>query len=81
MTPFEKLIEYLATVSFSFSWVFKGLFLFGMLFYLAFGVIVIRQVSLMSRTLKGSFDLPIKVIAWIHLGMIIGLLLIILLAF
>jgi len=81
MTPFERLIEYLATLSFSFNWVFKGLFLLGMLFYLAFGVIVVRQVGLMSKTLKGSLDLPIKIIAWIHLGMIIGLLLIILLAF
>jgi len=81
MTPFEKLIEYLATLSFSFNWVFKALLLFGMLFYLAFGVIVVRQVSLMSKTLESSFDLPIKLIAWIHLGMIVGLLLIILLAF
>jgi len=81
MTPFEKLIEYLTNFSFSLNWIFKAPFLLGMLFYLAFGVIVIRQVSLMSRTLKGSFDLPIKVIAWIHLGMIIGLSLIILLAF
>jgi len=81
MTPFERLVEYLANFSFRLSWVLKGLFLFGMLFYLAFGVIVIRQVGLMSKTLEGSFDLPIKIVAWAHLGMIIGLLLIILLAF
>lgn len=81
MTPFERLVEYLANFSFHLSWVLKGLFLFGMLFYLAFGVIVIRQVGLMSKTLEGSLDLPIKIIAWIHLGMIIGLILIILLAF
>lgn len=81
MTPFEKLIEYLVTASFSFNWVFKALLLFGMLFYLAFGVIVVRQVNLMARTLDGAFDPPIKVIAWIHLGLMIGLFLIILLAF
>jgi len=81
MTPFERLVEYLANFSFSLNWVLKGLFLFGMLFYLAFGVIVVRQVSLMSKTLEGSFDLPIKIIAWVHLGMIIGLMLVILLAF
>ncbi len=81
MTPFEKLIEYLTTLSFNFNWVFKALLLLGMFFYLAFGVIVIRQVNLMARTLNGAFDLPIKVIAWIHLGLIIGLFLIILLAF
>jgi len=81
MTPFERLIESLANFSFNFHWVFKIPFLFGMLFYLAFGIIVIRQVSLMSKTLEGSFNLPIKMTAWIHLGMIIGLFLIILLAF
>lgn len=81
MTPFESLIEYLANFSFSLSWIFKIPFLLGMLFYLAFGVIVVRQVSLMSKTLEGPFNFPIKVIAWIHLGMIAGLFLIILLAF
>ena len=81
MTPFERLVEYLAIFNFSLNWVLKGLFLFGMLFYLAFGVIVVRQVGLMSKTLEGSLNLPIRVIAWVHLGMIIGLLLIILLAF
>lgn len=81
MTPFEKLIEYLANFSFSLDWIFKVPLLLGMLFYLAFGVIVVRQVGLMSKTLEGPFNIPIKVVAWIHLGMIIGLFLIILLAF
>jgi len=81
VTPFERLIEYLATLSFSFNWVFKAFSLIGMLFYLAFGIVVIRQVDLMAESLNGVFVPPIKIIAWIHLGMIIGLLLIILLAF
>ncbi|HUV42846.1 MAG TPA: DUF5657 family protein [Patescibacteria group bacterium] len=80
MTPFERLIEQLVTVSFSFHWVFKAILLIGMFFYLAFGVIVVRQVSLMAKTLNGAFASPIKVIAWIQLGLIIGLFLIILLA-
>lgn len=81
MTPFERLVKFLANLSFSLSWFLKGLFLIGMLFYLAFGVIVVRQVGLMRKTLSGVFDLPIKIIAWIHLGLILGLFLIILLAF
>ena len=80
MTPFERLVGYLATLSFSYHWLLRGLFLFGMLFYLAFGVIVIRQVGLMSKTLNGAINLPIKIIAWVHLGVIIVLMLVILLA-
>lgn len=80
MTPFERLVEQLINVHFSFHWLFKAILLIGMFFYLAFGVIVVRQVGLMAKTLNGAFASPIKVIAWIHLGMIIGLLLIILLA-
>lgn len=80
MTPFDKFIEYLANFSFSFDLILKGLLLFGMLFYIAFGIIVVRQVGLMIKTLDGTVNLPIKIIAWIHLGMILGLFLIILFA-
>ncbi len=37
------------------------------LIYLAFAFIVVRQVGLMSRTLNGALDLPVKMIAWLHL--------------
>mgnify|MGYP001123743105 CR=1 FL=1 len=83
MTPFERLINSLASFHFSFSWffIFKGFLLLGVLFYFAFGIIVIRQVSLMSKTLSNTFNSPIRVIAWIHLGLILGLFLTILLIF
>ena len=81
MTPFERLLEYLTKFSFSSHWFLKVIFSFGMLFYIAFGIIVVRQVGLMAKTLDGVFDPPIKLVAWIHLGLIIGLFLIILLAF
>lgn len=80
MTPFEKLIVYLTNFNFSFFWFLKLILLGGMLFYIAFGVIVARQVNLMAKTLNGAFNPPIKVLAWIHLGLIVGLFLIILLA-
>jgi len=49
-------------------WIFlKILFLMGFFIYLAFAVIVVRQVKLMSQTLNGILDLPLKMIAWIHL--------------
>ncbi len=81
MTPFEKLIESLADFSFDFNWFIKGFFVIGMLFYFAFGIVVVRQVALMSKTLNGAIDVPIKILAWIHLGMILGLFLVILFAF
>ena len=81
MSPFERLVQFSTNFTLSFNWVLKALFLLAMLFYVAFGVVVIRQVSLMSKTLEGTFGLPIKIIAWVHLGMILGLLVIILLAF
>lgn len=80
MTPFERTIELFANFSFSIDFFIKSLLLVGMIFYVVFGVMVVRQVSLMAKTLNGNFDLPIKIIAWVHLGMIIGLFLIILLA-
>ncbi|PIU02116.1 hypothetical protein COT66_01890 [Candidatus Shapirobacteria bacterium CG09_land_8_20_14_0_10_49_15] len=54
-------------------WIFlKILFLMGFFIYLAFAVIVVRQVKLMSQTLNGILDLPLKMIAWIHLLVAIG---------
>lgn len=79
MTPFERLVLYLTNFSFSFLWFFKVFLLIGILFYVAFGVIIVRQVNLMAKSLGGTFVPPIKIIAWIHLGLIAGLFLIILL--
>jgi len=68
MTPFERLIQSLASMTFS-PWTFvKLLFLIGLLIYIAFAVIVVRQVALMSRTINGNFSLPIKLFSWVHLG-------------
>jgi hypothetical protein len=80
MTPFERLMVSLANFHFSYFWFLKIILLIGMLFYIGFGVIIIRQVDLMAKTLSGTFNQPIKILAWIHLGLIIGMFLIILLA-
>ena len=44
----------------------KILVLFALLLYIAFAIMVVREVNLMNRTLKGVFNLPIKIIAWLH---------------
>lgn len=69
MTPFEKFIQFLAEIlpRFSIWWLVKGLFVLGLALYLAFAVIVIRQVGLMSKTLNGEFAIPLKLISYVHL--------------
>lgn len=65
--PFEKLIQNLPLFNFNLWFLVKILILLGLVLYLAFAGIVLRQVNLMTKTLNGQFNLPIKLIAWIHL--------------
>ncbi len=46
--------------------ILKIIILFGVLIYMAFSLLVIRQTQLMTRTITGKLDKPIKVISWIH---------------
>ena len=51
-------------------WFFVKLaYLLITLIYFVFAVVVIRQVGLMSQTLYRLWDQPLKIIAWIHLGL------------
>lgn len=73
MTPFERFVQFLAAIILG-PWVFiKLLFLLGFLIYVAFAVIVVRQVDLMHQTLNGVLDFPLKLIAWIHLGVAVAI--------
>lgn len=73
MTPFDSFVQFLANLIpvFSIWWIVKLLFLLALLIYLAFAVIIIRQISLMSKTLHTEFAIPIKLVAWIHLAAVI----------
>lgn len=63
-TPFDRLLESLLAIQ---VWsLAKLLVVFGLLLYLGFAGVVIRQVNLMSRALNGAFDFPIKTAAWVH---------------
>jgi len=68
MTPAERFIKFLAEVflKFNFWLLIKAFFIIGLGLYLAFAVIVIRQVGLMGKTLNGSFNSSLKFVAWIH---------------
>lgn len=70
MTPFERLTQYLVALLpvMTIWWLVKILFLLALLIYVAFAVIIIRQIGLMSKTLHTEFAIPIKLIAWIHLA-------------
>lgn len=41
--------------------------LFGLLVYIIFSVVVVRQVNLMTGTLKVGLEYPLKIIALTHL--------------
>ena len=70
MTPADQFIKFLSGFIFDFNiwWLVKTLFVIGFGIYIAFSVIVVRQVGLMAKTVQTNFNLLIKLIAWIHLG-------------
>jgi len=71
MTPFEQFIRNLTFGSFNFWVLIKILFVIGFGLYLAFAAIVIRQVKIMSEVIEGLSVWPLKIFAWIHLGVAI----------
>jgi len=74
MTPAEKFIQFLARTipNLSIWLLIKVFFVVGLFLYLAFAVIVIRQVGLMGKTLDGEFNLSLKFVAWVHLIFSLG---------
>lgn len=69
MTPFDNFLQFLARIILQMTiwWLVKALFVVGLAIYIAFAVIVIRQVGLMSKTLDGEFAPLLKLLSWIHL--------------
>ena len=50
----------------------KTFLLVGLMIYFVFASVVIRQVNQMTSTLKVGFERPIRFLAWMHLLMAIG---------
>lgn len=49
-------------------WVIAKIFaIFGLVLYLVFALVVVRQVKLMTDTLEVGFELPIRILAYAHL--------------
>lgn len=40
--------------------------------YIVFGLVVVKQISLMEETLDAGFSFPIKAVGWAHLFFSIG---------
>lgn len=40
--------------------------LFGLLMYLGFSIVIIRQVQLMTKTVAGELDRQVKALSWGH---------------
>ena len=67
MTPIEKLFQVLLDVNFNVWLGAKISVLLALILYILFAFIVVKQVGLMSKTLNGVFNLPIKIFAWLLL--------------
>lgn len=54
---------------------FKDLFILGAILYIAFAIIVIRQIAIMKKTLFTTFSPVVQLLGFIHLGAALALLL------
>jgi len=69
MTPFEKILQSLAEVDLAVGLmlILKWVYVAALGIYLAFALIVVRQVGLMGKTLDGAgLNTVVQVVAWIH---------------
>jgi hypothetical protein len=67
MTPVEQFLDYILNFQLNIWLIAKIIVLFALGFYIAFTTLVVREVNLMTKTLKGIFDLPIRIIALVQL--------------
>ncbi len=73
MSGFEQLLILLRGVT---VWDgVKWLIVLGLGLYLVFAVVAVRQVQLMSRTINGALEWPIKLLATVHLAVAVVVLL------
>lgn len=69
--PFDQILSILLGLN---IWqVVKGFLLLGILLYLVFAVVIIRQINLMFDALEVELEWVIKFVAWLHLFLVIGM--------
>lgn len=65
MTPIESLLQTILTLD---LWqIVKVFVLLGIAVYIAFSLLVLKEVYLMARTLKNWLNYIIILISWLHL--------------
>jgi len=51
--------------------IFKLFILLALLIYFVFAVLVVRQVKIMTDTFQTGFEWPLRLVSWLHLGLVI----------
>ncbi|MEK7154513.1 MAG: DUF5657 family protein [Patescibacteria group bacterium] len=54
--------------------VIKGFFVVGLVMYLAFSLVIVRQIKSMTEAVEDEFNGIISILAWMHLLLAIGVL-------
>ena len=71
---FDQILKFF--VNFDVWQIVKFVFLFGVVLYLVFAVVVIRQVKLMLDSLEVELEFLIRLIAWLYLFLVVGVLIV-----
>jgi hypothetical protein len=61
-------MEVFTTFAPSILFVIKLCILVFLVLYIIFAIVVVRQVKLMTRTLEVGLEVPIRFVAYVHLG-------------
>lgn len=68
----EQLAESLVK-NFNLEKVIQGFFVVGLLMYAAFALVILRQVGVMNETIEARYNSLVKMVAWVHLFLALGL--------
>ncbi len=72
--PFDPFLLFDPAEGVGFIWpLLKIVYLFGLGIYIAFAALVIRQISMMTRTIKTPAESFLKLLGYIHLALAIGI--------
>lgn len=71
-TIFDPNSPILFSVAFLLS-ILKWMFLIGFSVYILFAIVVIRQITIMIRTVRTGFELPITFLGYTHLFFAVSL--------
>lgn len=70
-------MEALPIVGISIWLIVKIFFLVGLLVYLVFAFVVLRQINIMNETLDVGFEVPVRILGYVHFFFVIALIIIV----